>query len=80
MTLKVKTSKFDSFTRSRTLQAPIQTASDLIKIGTDLFEKNFEQLDSSIRLLGISLGKFEDSTDPTNCIKKFFQHKGTLGT
>lgn len=77
VTLKIKTSKFDIFTRSKTVCAPIHSRDDLIKIGMELFRKNFNELDSKIRLLGIQLSKFGDEQAQANTIDKFLKHKGT---
>jgi len=75
VTLKVKTSKFELFTRSRTVRAPIHSKEDLIKVGQEIYHKNYEKLESSIRLLGISLSKFCDEKSAEKTILNFFQYK-----
>ena len=73
VTLKLKTDKFELFTRSKTVATPFNNKNDLIKIGMDIFDKNFSQSKMKFRLLGIQMSKF--TTKKQNTIQKYFSNQ-----
>ena len=72
VTLKITTDKFDKFTRSKTIPNPTNLYEDLLRISSQLFIKNFEY--KTLRLIGISLSKFETEKSSANSILNFFKH------
>ena len=75
VTLKIKTSKFELFTRSKTLPSLVQSAEELLSIGKQLFDKNFGALDENFRLLGLSVSKLGDEKSTKNTILQFWKTK-----
>ena len=73
VTLKLKTDKFELFTRSKTVPTPFNNKSDLIRIGMEIFDKNFSQSKMKFRLLGIQMSKF--TTKKQNTIQKYFSNQ-----
>ena len=73
VTLKLKTDKFELFTRSKTVPTPFNNKNDLIRIGMEIFDKNFSQSKMNFRLLGIQMSKF--TTKKQNTIKKYFSNQ-----
>lgn len=57
VTLKIKYSNFDQVTRSKTLLKPLSSAQELREIIFELLEQ--ESLNTSVRLLGVSVSNFE---------------------
>lgn len=61
LTLKVKTGKFKSYTRSRTLEKAIYLKEDLFAIGQDLFFEVYQGKES-YRLVGVTLSNLMDQS------------------
>ncbi|MEM6451917.1 MAG: DNA polymerase IV [Cyanobacteria bacterium P01_D01_bin.105] len=60
LTLKVKYNNYDTITRSRTLEAPIQTVSDILPLAQNLLDIHLER-DRPVRLLGLTLSNLCDA-------------------
>ena len=59
LTLKVKTGKFKTHTRSRTLGSPIYQAKDMLMVLEDLFQEVYQKKES-YRLVGVTLSNLMD--------------------
>ncbi|MFK8183823.1 MAG: DNA polymerase IV [Phormidesmis sp.] len=60
LTLKIKYNNYDTITRSRTLDAPIQAVSDILPLAQNLLDAHVER-DRPVRLLGITLSNLTDT-------------------
>ena len=59
VTLKVRYSNFDTFTRNKTLPVPINSAHNLNRVGLELLANNLEK-EKQVRLLGLGVSGLED--------------------